>query len=48
MCRFGRQSFHELLGRRPSALEEALFIRALKEILDEEYDSTPPELRHED
>jgi hypothetical protein len=37
-----------MLGRAPSALEFALFEKALGDLLSIEYASTPTELRHED
>lgn len=48
MCRFGRQSLQELMGRKPNALEMGLFTRAIQKLLDEEYSNTPQELRTED
>ncbi len=41
ICRFGRQSLIEVMGRRPTAFEWRLFRRALKHFLDSEYGDKP-------
>lgn len=48
LCRYGRQSIRDLLGRVPTPLEMRLFKEALFEFMKDEYESKDPLTRHED